>query len=99
MPGGAKLCEELRPAQSSRGFPRQAMNSLNALSEPSFQFTPPRTGRHQMNTKTNLAQNNRVNGDLTLVSPKPLNHPRLRLRLGRLAQDIGIDKVGHRVSV
>ena len=97
LSGGAKLREEFGLAQAGRGLPGQTMNLLNPSREPAFQLSPPRAGGQEINAKPYLAQNDRVHGNLAFVRAKPFDHPCRRLRLGRFAQNIGVDKVGHRV--
>jgi hypothetical protein len=68
------------------------MHFLDASGKPMFQLSPPRSSRHEINAKTYFAQDDRVDDDLAFVGAKPFDHPRQRLRLGRFAQDIGMDK-------
>ena len=46
-----------------------------------------------------LAKNDGVDGDLTLVVAKPLDHLQIRSWPRRLAENIGIDEISHSVSV
>ena len=52
-----------------------------------------------MNAEPDLAQNDGINHQFTLVAPQPLECPGIGGGLGRLAEDIGVDQIGHSVSV
>ena len=99
-PGGAKTCEQLRPPQARFRFPRQTMKSLNAGVEPAARAwrasCPCATERMPKRTSPRMIG---IDGDLALVAPEPLDHPGIGRRLGRLAQDVGVDQISHSVSV
>jgi len=52
-----------------------------------------------MNAEPDLAQNDGINHQFTLVASQPLDCLRIWGRLGGLAEDIGVDQIGHSVSV
>ena len=52
-----------------------------------------------MDAEANLAQNDGVNRQFALVAAQPLDCFGMGLWLGGLTEDIGIDQIGHSVSV
>ena len=58
-----------------------------------------RATREEQDAEANLAEDDRIDGDRALVAVQPLDNPRVRIGLGRLGEDVGIDEVHHSVSV
>lgn len=75
------------------------MNSFNTFREPLFQTPPFLTPRKNIDAEPNFTEDDRIDNDLPLVSVKPFNNATVGHRSCRLAENIGIDKVAHNVSV
>ena len=52
-----------------------------------------------MNAEANLTQNDGVYRNCTLVVPQPLDCIGIGRKLGGLAKNVGVDQIGHNVSV
>jgi hypothetical protein len=93
----ASLCskrrQQLGPAQSRRGLPRDALQPLYSLLEPALEPTSTATSWEQQNAETNLTQDDRVDGKLGLVAPKPIDNTLLRGGLGRLREDVRVNQI------
>jgi hypothetical protein len=87
-----KRREQLSPSKPSRGIPGDTLQPLHALLEPALKPTPTATPCEQQNAETDLAQNDRIDGKLGLMEPKPLGHTPIRLWLGRLREDVRINQ-------
>src|SRR5579872_2550779 len=97
--GSPQGCEQIGPAQTSVGFPRQVGETLHAGVEPLFQSCPLFPFRQQQNAKSNFARGERIDGDLALVPPEPLDHVLVESRSRRLAEHVRVDQELHSVSV
>jgi hypothetical protein len=53
----------------------------------------------QQNPEPDFSDDERIDRDLCLVPSEPCDHVEIRRRLGRLAQDVRLDKELHSVSV
>ena len=69
------------------------MEARDALVEPSLQSGPLPSLRKEENTESQLANNDRIDGDLPLMCAKPADHARIGRRFRRLAQNVGVDKI------
>jgi hypothetical protein len=78
----AKVGEKLCPGEAGGCVPRKANDPGHTPVEPAFQSPPAFPSRQQVNAEADLAQNDRVNRDLALVSPQPLNRFGIGRRLG-----------------
>lgn len=92
-PFSAKRREQLSPAQSCRGFPRDALQPLYSILEPALEPASAATTWEQQNAEPNLAQNDRVDGELGLIAPKPIDNTLVRSGLGRLRKDVRVDQI------
>lgn len=92
-PFRAKRGEQLSPAQSCRGLPRDALQSLHSVLEPALEPAAAATTWQQQNAETNLTQNDWVDGELGLMVPKPVDNPRVGGGLGRLRKDVRVNQI------
>ncbi|HVR37953.1 MAG TPA: hypothetical protein VMU84_02585 [Thermoanaerobaculia bacterium] len=97
--GRSKVREQLSPTQARLCFPRQANEPLNTRFKPALEVCPAFSAREKKNAESKLAEDDRVNGDLSLVPSQPPKDRWIGRRLGRFAQDVGIDQISHSVSV
>ena len=95
----SKRRKQFCPSQAGLCFPSQAVKALNTCLEPSFQPGSALSFRQQQNAESNLAENDRVDDDIALVTPEPPDNGLVGRRPGWLAQDVGVDEERHRVSV
>ena len=51
------------------------------------------------NSESDLTQNDRINDDLRFMGAQPVDHACRRLWPSGLTQHVGVDKIGHKVSV
>ena len=87
------------PSATMTDDARQTVEALDPGLKP---FLKPRSSpsfRQKQDSETKLAENDRIDGDFSFVSSQPFNDFRMRCRFGRLAENIGIDEVGHSASV
>ena len=94
-----KIGEKLSPAQSSGRIPGETMDALDTVLKPPLQPVAALARREQQNAEADLSDDDRIDGDLPFMAGQPLQNPRLRIGLGGLAQDVGVNQDGHRVSV
>src|ERR1043166_1916155 len=99
LAGSAEVGKKPGPPQSGRCIPRQAGNSSNSLFEPAFEPPPAPALCQEVNAEADFSQDDRIYLQLALVGPQPLDDFGARSGLGRLAEDIRVNQVGHRVSV
>ena len=78
---------------------RQTNDAAHALLEPVLQPLPALSGWQQMDAKADLAEDDGVNDQFALVALQPFHHAARRFRLGRLAEDVGVDQEIHKLSV
>ena len=76
--------EQLSPAEPRRGLPRNALQPLHSVLEPARETASAAARREQQNAESDLTQNDRIDGDLRLVAPQPVDYARIRGGLGRL---------------
>lgn len=96
---GAQVRKESRPAETRRCIPWQAYDFRDAFVEPVFEPPSPASGWQEVDTETQFSKDDRINGKLALMASQPFNNFRVGPGLGRLAEDVRVDEVGHRVSV
>jgi hypothetical protein len=72
--------------------------SLETLREPPLQSCPPAALGQEEDAVLQLAENDGIDGQVSLIRPQPRDHGDSRGLLRRLAQDIGVDKEPHRVA-
>src|ERR1039457_4703316 len=75
------------------------MEALDTVVEPPLEGRSLLALGQQQNAESHLAEDDGVDRDVLFVGAKPLDHPGIRCRLGRLAQDVGVDQVLHSASV
>ena len=75
------------------------MDALRAVVEPTLEIRPTLSLGQQQDAKPHLAENNRVHGDVSLISPEPVHHASMRRWFRGLAQHIRINEVLHNASV
>jgi hypothetical protein len=64
-----------------------------SLVEPALQTAPTSTPRKQQDSEADLAEDDRVNRDLSLVSSQPLEYALVGVGLGPLGEDVRIDQI------
>jgi hypothetical protein len=89
----AKACEQLSPAQSRRGLPRNALQPLYSVLEPALKPAAAATAREQKNAETNLTEDDWVDGKLGLIMLKPIDNTLVRGGLSRLRENVCIDQI------
>jgi hypothetical protein len=94
-----KIGQQFGPAKTGLGRPRQAVDSFDATGEPPFQPLATGARGQQQNPESDLAENDRVDNKIAFVFAQPVDDLPLRRGLGRLAQDVGVNEVSHKVSV
>ena len=67
--------------------------------KPGFEPASALSCRQEMNAESDLAQNDGVNHQVTLVAPQPFDGLGIGRGLGGYAEDMGDDQIGHSVSV
>ena len=87
--GSSQLGEKCCPTQPRGGFPRQADDASDASLKPAFELLPSLAFRQKQDAELDLAENDRIHNKLALVTAQPLQHSRIRCRLGGLAKDVG----------
>jgi hypothetical protein len=92
-PFRAKCREQLGPTQTCRGLPRDAMQPLYSVLEPALQPAPTTTSREQQDAEPDLPQDDRVDGQLGLIAPKPLDNALVWGGLGRLREDVRVNQI------
>lgn len=97
--GSAKTSQQFRPFQARVCVPRQTVETPRPSVEPVFQGFPLPSFRKNKNPKSQFTEDDRINGDLPLLCPQPLDHSRIRIGFRRLAQNVGIDQIFHSASV
>jgi hypothetical protein len=90
-PFRAKSREQLGPAQSRRGLPWNAVQPLYPVLEPALKPASAATTWEQQDAETDLTQDDRVDGELGLIVPKPIDNALVRGRLGRLREDVRVN--------
>lgn len=75
------------------------MQALDAIVKPLLEAFSPLSLRQKQNAEPHLAQDDRIDDDILLVTPKPVDDVRVRRRLGDLAQHVRVDQELHSVSV
>ena len=75
------------------------MNATNPFIEPGFEAGPLFAARQKQDSEPYLTENHRVDDDLNLVGFEPVHDRWMGIGFGRFAQDVGVDQIGHRVSV
>src|SRR5436305_4214135 len=65
---GAEIGQQPSPAQPCGRFPRNAMNTLDAFLKPALQTGATLPYRQEKNTKTDLAEDDGIDGDLPLMT-------------------------------
>ena len=98
-PCRAKASEELRPPKTEICFARKTLEPLDAAIEPLLQPGAPPSPRQQQNPESNLAEYEGIDHKVALVATKPVERTRVWSDLRRLAQDVGVNEVGHSASV
>src|SRR5262249_55064002 len=97
--GCAQIGKQSRPAQPRFGSPREALEPADAFFEPGYQSTPSFSWGKQQYAEANFAEDDRIDGELSLMFAQPIHDLDFRCRLGWLGKHIGIDEVDHNVSV
>ena len=70
---GAQIHQKLRPTQSSSTVPGQTVDSRNSISEPSLEPRAALAAWQQENSKTDLTENDRIDGHFALMLTKPFH--------------------------
>src|ERR1700683_189066 len=83
--------EQLGPAQSRRGLPRDALQPLYSVLEPALEPASAATAWEQQDAETDLTQDYRVDGKLGLILLKPIDNTLVRGGLGRLREDVRVN--------
>lgn len=96
---GAEIGEESSPAQACGCVPTQAVDALDAILEPSLQTFAALSLRQEKDAEKDLAENDGIDSDLSLVLSQPPQNPRIRVGPGGLAEDVRVDQQGQSVSV
>ena len=78
FPGCTKTRQQFCPLQARVQVPGQAVNTLDPFVEPPFQRSTLLAPGKDKYPKTQLTQNHRINGDISLVRAKP----RRAMRIG-----------------
>ena len=97
--GPAQLGKEFCPAKARPRVPWNANDSCNTRIKPGFESATALSRGEKMNAEPNLAQNDGINHQFTLVAPQPVDCRGIGGRISGFAKDIGVDEVGHSVSV
>lgn len=97
--GRSKGREKLSPTKRRVGVPRQTENVLNGALEPVIEPGPALASGQKKDSETDFAEDDRIDGDLSLEMPQPANDALIRRRLCRLTEDVGVDEISHNSSV
>jgi hypothetical protein len=89
----AKCREQLSPAQSRGGLPGDALQPLHSLLEPALEPASAATTWEQQDAESDLTQDDRVDGELGLITPKPIDNTLVRGGLGRLRKDVRVNQI------
>ena len=95
----AKTCQQFRPFHAGVRIPRKAVEAPDACIEPTFQRRSPLSLGKDKNAEAQFPENHGIDGDVRFVGAKPLHDPRVRCWFRRLAQNVGVNQIFHRVSV
>ena len=90
-----QMRQQLGPARPRLGVPRHAVNVRDYLVEPMLEVAVPFSKWKQKDTEAHLPENHRIDRQVALVAHQPRDRPWSRVRLGRLAQHIGVDQTPH----
>ena len=90
-----QMRQQLGPARPRLGVPRHAVNVRDCLVKPMLEIAAPLSKRKQKDTEAHLPENHRIDHQVALVAPQPLDHPWIRVRPDRLAQQIGVAQSPH----
>ncbi len=75
------------------------MNPLNARVEPPFEAGATPALREEQDTESDLAEDDGVDGNLTLVCAQPIDHSCVWRCLRRFAENVRVDEIFYSVSV
>ncbi len=67
--------QEIGPARPRLGVPRHAVNVRDYLVEPMLEVAAPFSRRKQKDTEAYLPEKYRIDSQVALVAPRPLDHP------------------------
>ncbi len=67
--------------------------------EPLFEPPTAFSDRQDEDPESNLAEDHRIDGDFLLMARQPSQHPWVGIGLGGFAENVGVDQIGHSVSV
>ena len=87
--------QQLGPARPRLGVPRHAVNMCDYLVEPLLEIAAPLSRSKQKDSEAYLPEDHGIDRQVALVPPQPLDHSWIRVRLGRLAQHVGVDQSPH----
>src|SRR2546426_399857 len=90
-----RLDDQFSPAKADGGIPRQAVNRLHYVCKPSFKLSPLATRWKCENADAQFAQNDGVHNEIAFLGTQPTHHFGIRGGLGRLAEHVHINEVGH----
>lgn len=95
----AELREQLSPAQADDRVQGDALDPADPLLKPVLEPLSSCATRQQEDAESDLAQDDRIDDDRTLIAPQPLHYRGIGLGLGRLGEDVGVDEILQSVSV
>src|SRR2546428_733871 len=97
--GRTKRGKQLRPSHPRLRLPRQAVQPLNAFVKPPFQPSSALPLGQEKDAEPDFAEDERVDGDVGLMLPQPVDDLGIWRGLGGFAQDVRVDEELHSVSV
>ena len=87
--------QQIGPAQSRLGIPRDTVNATGDIVEPMLERATPTPRWQQKDPEADFSQDHRIDGQVAFGTRQPFDHPRIRPRLGRFAQYVGIHEIHH----
>src|SRR5437016_7071068 len=97
--GSARLRQQFRPLQPRVRIPGKTMETPGPCIKPTLQRRPLLSFGKNKNAETQFTENDGIDGDVSLVRAKPMHNQRIRSWFRRLAQNVRVNQILHRVSV